>query len=367
MVELVVSDNLSDSEIGVRDSLHPSQRQLLVDPIIITALPSNCPPTSELVLQLPVGLYLASGQHAYREVVDGSETAWEVTLDPRAAPARLTYTVRLQAPSGPLATTRRTIVATIHGATGFEPSRDGFSFVDSPHLFGTVEPTRAIFTRSFSVGLHSLVSRRVFDRIYRRIFRCGARTGLAMTALWVFVHRTNASPRDVSSPDQNTRVLIDTLHGRQLSDAALLRSGVDLVRNSPAAIFQELRRATLKPAKHAVAFNVGIPIIYRRDFFRVVMHQGHTIVPYSYRIVPGKIAEIAVYDPASLTDGDISPAPLLCIDLSQDTYVYGSWSSLKPGNRTTITLARLSTYCRSRSFIIASLVSLVLRTKQQVG
>ena len=83
MAELVVSDNLSDSEIGVRDSLHRSQRQLLVDPIIITATPRNCPPGSELVVQLPDGLYLVPGQHAYRGVVDGSQTAWEVTLDPR--------------------------------------------------------------------------------------------------------------------------------------------------------------------------------------------------------------------------------------------------------------------------------------------
>jgi hypothetical protein len=187
-----------------------------------------------------------------------------------------------------------------------------------------------------------------------------------MTALWLFAYRTSASSGDVASPGQNTRVLIDTLHGRQLSDAALLRSGLDLVRNSPAAIFQELRRATLKLAQQPVAFNVGIPIIYRRDFLRVVMRQGHTIVPYSYRIIPGHIAEIAVYDPTSITKGIISPAPLLFIDLSQDTYAYGSWSSLKPGNRTTITLARLTTYSRPRSCLIASLVSLVLRTKKQI-
>ena len=366
MAELVVSDNLSDSEIGVRDSLHRSQRQLLVDPIIITATPRNCPPGSELVLQLPDGLYLVPGQHAYRGVVDGSQTAWEVTLDPRAAPARLTYSVRLQTLSGPLATTRRTIVATIYGATGFEPSRDGFSFVDSPHLFGTVEPTRAIFVRSFLAGLHSFVSRRVFNRIYRSIFRCGALTGLSMTVLWLFVNRTNASTRDVASPGQNTRVLIDTFHGRQISDAALLRSGLDLVRNSPAAMFQELRRATLELDKQPVAFNVGVPIIYRWDFLRVVMRQGRTIVPYSYRIVPGHIAEIAVYDPGSIMEGAILPTPLLFIDLLQDTYAYGSWSSLEPGNRTTITLARLTTYSRPRACLIAILVSLVLRTKKQI-
>ena len=359
MAELVVNDNLLDGEAGVRDALDPAEREPLVDPIVITATPRNCPPACELVLQLPAGLYLSAGQRSDRGAVNGVETTWDVRLDPRAAPARLSYSVRLVDPSGPLASTRRTIITTIHGATGFDASRDGFPFANTPHLFGSTRPSLSVFTRSFVGGWQGPFSGYVFNRIYDSIFASGLCTGMAMAALQLSTDRTIAPAVERSALDNETRVLIQTLHGRQLSDAALLRAGLDLVRNGPRCVFRALRRSIFPPVAAPVAFHVGVPVLFRRDFFRAVVRQGHTIVPHSYRITPDRIAEIAVYDPAFPPGPDEPAPPLLRIDLDLGTYSYRDWSSDNPGNRTTLTLAALTAYSVRRSRIIASVSSLV--------
>lgn len=152
MAELVVNDNLLDGEAGVRDAGDPAERNPLVDPIVVTATPRNCPPASELVLQLPSGLYLAPGQRSDRGAIEGVETTWDLKLDPRAAPGRFSYSVRLVGPSGRLASTRRTIITTVHGATGFDAARDGFPFANAHNLFGNTRPPLTIFTRSFAGG-----------------------------------------------------------------------------------------------------------------------------------------------------------------------------------------------------------------------
>lgn len=360
MAELVVSDNLLDGEAGVRDALDPARREPLVDPIVITAIPRHCPPASELILQLPAGLYLATGQRSDHGAIDGVETTWEVKLDPRAAPDRFSYTMRLIGPSGPLATTRRTMIATVHGATGFDPDRDGFSFANSPHLFGAARPPLAIFTRSFAGGLQGPLPRRVFDRLYDSIFSSGLCTGLAMSALQRSVDRGDVPSADLSPLDHEIRVLVQTLHGRQLSDAALVRAGLDLIRNSPSRVFEALRRSILRPEAPAVAFHVGVPVLFRRDFFRAVIRQGHTVVPHSYRISPDRIAELAVYDPAFPPGPDSPAPPLLRIDLAGDTYSYRDWSSAAPENRTTITLSPLNAYSRRRSRIIVGIASIAM-------
>ncbi len=359
MAELVVSDNLLDGEAGVRDALDPFDREPLVDPILIAATPRNCPPARELVLELPTGLYLAPGQRSDRGATDGVEERWEVKLDPRAAPGRFSYSVRLLGPDGTLATTRRTIVTTVHGASEFEASRHGFPFANSAHLFGGTRPPLTVFTRSFAGGWQGPFSRFAFNRVYDSIFASGLCTGMAMAALQLASDHTDVPAAERSPLDQNTRVLIQTMHGRQLADAALLRAGLDLLRNSPRRSFQAFRRSILRPCTSPLAFHVGVPVLFRRDFFRAVVRQGHTVVPHSYRVTPDRIAELAVYDPAFLPGPDIPTPPLLRLDLARDTYSYRDWSSDAPGNRTTITVAPLTAYSRRRSRIIASISSLV--------
>jgi len=359
MAELVVSDNLLDGEAGVRDALDPAEREPLVDPIVITATPRNCPPGSELVLQLPAGLYLSGAQRSDRGAIDGVETTWDLKLDPRAAPGRFSYSVRLVGPSGPLATTRRTIITTVHGATGFDAARDGFPFANTPHLFGNTRPPLSVFTRSFAGGWQGPFSGYIFNRIYDSSFVSGLCTGMAMAALQLATDTAIIPAAERSPLDRDTRVLIQTLHGRQLSDAALLRAGLDLVRNSPRQVFRAFRRSILRPAAVPVAFHVGVPVLFRRDFFRAVVRQGHTVVPHSYRITPDRIAEVAVYDPAFPPGPDSPSPPVLRIDLAQGAYSYRDWSSDDPGNRTTLTLAPLTAYSGRRSRIIASVSSLL--------
>ena len=333
--------------------------RFLVDPFVITAIPRRVPSGSELSLRLPAGLYLAGGQRSARGAIDGAEVSWEVKLDPRAAPARFTYNVRLVGPDGPLASARRTVIGTVHGATGFDPSRHGFPFANATHLFGATRPPRGVFTRSFADGWRGPFDRQVFDRLYESIFASGLCTGMAMAALQLSSEDADSPAGERSVLDSNTRVLIQTLHGRQLADAALLRAGLDLVRNSPRRVFHAFRRSILRSDASPVAFHVGVPILFRRDFLRAVVRQGHTVVPHSYRITPDRIAEVAVYDPAFPPGPDNPSPPVLRIDLAQSTYSYRDWSTDAPGNRTTITLAPLTAYSRRRSRLIASISSLL--------
>ena len=180
-----------------------------------------------------------------------------------------------------------------------------------------------------------------------------------MAALHLFAgDETPAAKR--GALDTETRVLIQTMHGRQLSDAALARAGVDLLRNSPRRVFEGLRRATLDPGRDPVALHVGVPVLWRRDFLSAVVGQGHTVVPHSYRITPDAIAEVAVYDPA-FPVGEGKPAPpLLRIDLVGDSYSYRHWSSGDPENRTTITRATLGAYAGRRARVLAGMGSLVM-------
>ena len=359
MAELVVNDNLLDGEAGVRDALDNAEREPLVAPIVINAIPRNCPPGSEVVLRLPAGLYLAAGQRADRGAIDGVETTWDLKLDPRAAPGGGSYGVRLVGPSGPLASTRRTIITTVHGAAGFDPSRNGFPFPNASNLFGNTRPPLTVFTRSFTGGWQGPFSRHVFTRIYDSIFSSGLCTGMAMAALQLATDSTVVPAAERTPLDQETRVLIQTMHGRQLSDAALLRAGLDLVRNNPRRVFRALRHSILRPAAVPVAFHVGVPVLFRRDFFRAVVRQGHTVVPHSYRITPDRIAEVAVYDPAFPPGPNNPSPPILRIDLAGDVYSYRDWSSDNPENRTTLTLAPLTAYSGRRSRVIASVSSLL--------
>lgn len=360
MAELMVGDNLLEGEAGLRDANDPAEREPLLDPILITATPRNCPPGCQLDLELPTGLYLAEGQRPDRGAQEGADETWRVRLDPRMAPERLRYRVRLLGPGGPLASTRRMLMTTVHGATGFDPARHGFSFSNSTAIFGSARPPWTVFTRSFAGGLRGPLATRLFHRTYGSIFAAGLCTGMAMAALQMFAADESPPAAEREALDQATRVMIQTLHGRQLTDAALTQGGLDLVRNSPRRVFEALRRATLDPTQAPLAIHVGVPVLLRRDFLSAVVGQGHTVVPHSYRITPDGIAEIAVYDPAfPVGEGERQP-PLLRIDLEADSYSYRDWASHKPDDRTTITRAPLGTYSKRRARVLAGLGSLVM-------
>ncbi|MDP6349224.1 MAG: hypothetical protein QGG58_05480 [Chloroflexota bacterium] len=359
MAELEVGDNLLEGEAGLRDAPVATDREPLVDPIVVTATARNCPSGSQLDLELPAGMYLAEGQRPDRAALDGTPTSWEVRLDPRAAPERLNYRVRLLGPTGPLASTRRMVVTTVHGATGFDPARDGFSFSNSTEVFGTIRPPRPVFARSFAGGWRGPLAERLFHRTYASIFGAGLCTGMAMAALQLFA-QDEPPAAERGALDTETRVLIQTLHGRQLGDAALTRAGLDLLRNSPRRVFDALRRATLDPGRQPLALHVGVPVLWRRDFLSAVVGQGHTVVPHTYRITPDGIAEVAVYDPAfPVGEGRPAPPPLR-IDLASDSYSYRHWSSGDPDNRTTITRAMLGAYAGRRARVLAGIGSLVM-------
>ena len=241
-----------------------------------------------------------------------------------------------------------------------EASRHGFPFANSAHLFGGTRPPLTVFTRSFAGGWQGPFSRFAFNRVYDSIFASGLCTGMAMAALQLASDHTDvpAAERSPLDPEHQSP---NPDHARPPALPTPPCFAPDSISSAtvPVVVFRRFRRSILRPCTSPLAFHVGVPVLFRRDFFRAVVRQGHTVVPHSYRVTPDRIAELAVYDPAFLPGPDIPAPPLLRIDLARDTYSYRDWSSDAPGNRTTITVAPLTAYSRRRSRIIGSISSLV--------
>ena len=90
---------------------------------------------------------------------------------------------------------------------------------------------------------------------------------------------------------------IRTLHGRQLTDRALLASLRWFFRASPVAAYRAVREDALSTGKSLRAFDVGVPKPWRRDIARAVVREGHTVVPFRIRQMSPQRAFVDCYDP----------------------------------------------------------------------
>ena len=246
------------------------------------------------------------------------------------------------------------------GRIELDPAEDGFAFGNRADLFGRPRPPRSVFDRTFQGG-PSLLRSRLFDGLYESVFQTGLCTGMARAASWFAMAEGEKRAVDRTTEDAETREIIQLLHGRQLSDRALLSSGYALLTSGPRKVFRKFREQALTAGGSPIAIDVGIPKVTRTDFLRAVVRQGHTVVPYAYRLLPDGIAHIYVYDPVYPSDGRDGrdgPRPVIEIDLGRNSYGYRRWSSENPDDPTTILGVPLSAYAAGRTAYIAGIASL---------
>lgn len=360
MADVTVSDNAVKGQIVVADGGGGGISGGGVRPaLMVWAMPRGAPPGAQLVLDLSRGFSVADIERSQRWGQSGIETGWSVQVDGAMPPGKLRYSIRLLAPDGGvLATAGREVTVIRRGETGFVPSVHGFAFTNNPHMFGVPRPPWPVFQQTFS-SRFAPGRRRIFDGVYRSIFDTGLCTGIARAAASLHADGRGDPAAKRSVLDPGTRELIQILHGKQLTDRALLSAARWLLRSSPRQAFVRFRRAVLNPNTSPVVIDVGVPVPYRRDFLRAVVSQGHTVLPYAYRLLPGARAEMEVYDPQFPGSEQASGEYRIEIDLAADRYRYRHWSSEDPGNRTTLLAVSLDAYTRGRSAFLIGLGSLM--------
>jgi hypothetical protein len=245
----------------------------------------------------------------------------------------------------------------VSGRTGFDPTDDGFVFSNKPDLFGSSRPPRSVFDRTFRGGV-DLFQPRFFDGLYQSVFETGLCTGMARAALWFATVEGAGRVADRTTDDVETREIIQLLHGRQLTDRALLSSAYALLTSGPCKVFRKFREQVLIAERSPIAIDVGIPKVTRSDFLRAVVRQGHTVVPYAYQLLPDNLVRIDVYDPVFPPGRQSGQRLAIEIDLNKNRHRYRAWSSEEAANPTTILGVPLSAYTEGSTAYIAGLVSI---------
>jgi hypothetical protein len=188
----------------------------------------------------------------------------------------------------------------------------------------------------------------------------GLCTGMIRSAIELF--QTDATPTAYDrTPTGETLDMIKMLHGRQLTDRALLHGAYWLLRGSPRLIFKAFRKAVEGGYDNPVAFDIGVPSLRRPDFARAIQAEGHTVIPYAFRQVGDDYGEIFIYDPNHPVDTSATAPSVQVIkfDLARNTYFYTErYQSVRPNGAATVIIATpQSAYRKGRSAILASLAN----------
>lgn len=146
---------------------------------------------------------------------------------------------------------------------------------------------------------------------------------------------------------------IKRLHGRQLTDRALLASLVWFLRASPVAAYRAVRDDALRTGRTLRALDVGVPKPWRRDIATAVVREGHTIVPYRIRQPSPTRAYVDCYDP---NRGHESHTIEFHLDTGR--YAYRNKVSLDEDDVGLIAVPH-AVYARKGTAIIATLGSLI--------
>ena len=209
------------------------------------------------------------------------------------------------------------------------------------------------------MGGPGLLRSRLFDGLYESVFQTGLCTGMARAASWFATADNAGRAINRTTDDAETRETIQLLHGRQLSDRALLSSAYALLTGGPRRVFRKFREQALTAGRSPMAIDVGVPKLTRSDFLRAVVRQGHTVVPYAYRLLAQRHRAYPCLRSrvwlGQTRDGEV---PVIEIDLGRNSYVYRKWSSENPADRTTILGVPLSAYAGGRTAYIAGIASL---------
>ncbi len=244
------------------------------------------------------------------------------------------------------------------GRNVFDPTRHRLPWANRVEDLGEVEPDLRHFRQTFH---WALAPGALFRGLYREVVglrraadgtvRGGLCTGLSRVAL--------ARALGLLEQEEALRDAVLVLHGRQLSDRALLAGLPWFLFPSPRRAYRAFVRDLLERGRSERCFDINVPKPWRRDVVRALLGQGHTVVPYAFCQRDVEQAYVWVYDP-NLPD---RPADTVVrFDLRHDTYAYAPLAV--DGRRTTVVAVPLTSYLAGRSAVLAGAANLLLRAAQ---
>jgi hypothetical protein len=244
------------------------------------------------------------------------------------------------------------------GRNRFDLQRDRLPWANRIDEFGPVEPSWDTFRRTFRL---TIATRAFFRGLYREVVqlqcdadggvRGGLCTGLARAAL------ARALGRLPAVHDLRETVLV--LHGRQLSDRALLAGLPWFLWPSPRRAYRAFVGDLLEQGWSERCFDLNVPRPWRRDLLQALLGQGHTVVPYAFCQEHADEAFVWVADP-NYPD---ATSTVVTIDLARDRYAYPPLAV--DGRRTTIVAVPLSAYLEGSTAILASLAGPLVTAPQR--
>ncbi len=242
----------------------------------------------------------------------------------------------------------------LHGEGPFDPARDRLPWANRASEFGPVEPEDRHFRATFRLALFPNAFRR---NLYRMVVRLsddasdspgGVCTGMARVAL-------ARSLGALRAEGDALRDAVIVLHGRQLTDRALLAGASWFFWPSPARAYRRFARDLLRRGWSDVCFDVNVPKPWRRDVVRALLGQGHTVVPYAFHQRSADEAEVLVWDP---NRPEAAGEMAISFDLQRDRYRYPPL--VEDDDRVTIVAVRQRAYLAGGTALLSSAASLVL-------
>ncbi len=265
--------------------------------------------------------------------------------------------VRLSDGTGPAARLATTLAIEIRGYSQFDPARHGLPWANSTSELGEIRPSAGIFERTFD---SSFLPESFFTGLYRAIVFIGADPGQYQGGLCTGMARA-ALEQSLDAQQSGNAVTPDEvimLHGRQLSDRALLASSPWFLAPSPRRAFARFKSSILDTGQSDVCFDIGVPRPWRRDIPQVLVQQGHTVVPYAFRQAGRERAEVMIYDPNRPAESRTGQTRIL-FNLRDDTYEYEPWAH-RDDRSITVIAAPQTAYRDGRTAFLASAASLIL-------
>ena len=264
---------------------------------------------------------------------------------------------RLSNAAGPVVRMATTLAIEIQGYSQFDPARYGLPWANTANELGKIRPGAGIFERTFDA---SFLPASFFTGLYHVIVFIGAGpgeyqgglcTGMARMAL----EQSLASRQGMNAAGHDEIIL---LHGRQLTDRALLASSPWFFMPSPRRAFARFKANILATGRSDMCFDIGVPRPWRRDIARALVQQGHTVVPYAFHQASREQAEVLIYDPNHPVESRAGQIRIR-FDFRNDTYEYHPWAT-RDDRSTTVIAAPQAAYRDGRTAFLASAASLFL-------
>lgn len=311
---------------------------------------------AQVRLMVPPGWLTLPGAVRFLPV---GETTVTWTVYPQGVPDAYTVPLRVEVlhDGRVVDVAEASLGITVEGYSQFNPAEHALPFANTVADLGIVRPDPALFARTYRLAL---LPRAFFRGLYRAIVFIGGEPGAPQGGLCTGLARAALERSlDVLPPSADLRDEAIVLHGRQLTDRALLASAPWFFWPSPARAFRRFRADLLARGRSDRCFDIAVPRPWRRDIARALTAEGHTVVPYGFRQDDPDRAEVLVWDPNHPSSGPDAAARTLTVDLRGNSYGYRDRAAL--GDRTTTIVAvRQPAYRRGRTALLASAANLIL-------